>query len=189
MTRSSRSTAGRTCPEIQDRLRLAGGQLHRHPRERPGLPRRGRGGRAPGYNVLVGGGLGTTPSAAKTFTALAKPLGYVDRADVLATGEAVVKVFRDFGNRSDRKRAAQVPGPRLGRARIPGQVEEYLGRPLADPKPVAVHDVDDHLGWHEQGDGKLFLGIPVENGRIADEGPRLFSGLEAFFRRYGTPAG
>ncbi len=28
----------------------------------------------------------------------------------------------------------------------------------------------DFLGWHEQGDGKLFLGISVENGRIKDEG-------------------
>ena len=31
-------------------------------------------------------------------------------------------------------------------------------------------EVDDHLGWHDQGDGRLFLGIPVENGRIKDEG-------------------
>ena len=59
-----------------------------------------------GYNVLVGGGLGTTPSAQKTFPFLGLPLCYVDRADVLKIGEAVLKVFRDFGNRSDRKRAA-----------------------------------------------------------------------------------
>jgi sulfite reductase (ferredoxin) len=148
------------------------------------------GGRLVGYNVLVGGGLGTTPSAQKTFPFLAVPLGYVDRADVRAIGEAVLKVFRDFGNRSDRKRA------RLkyiihdwGLPAFRAKVEEYLGRPLADPKPVAVTGVDDHLGWHRQGDGKLFLGLPVENGRIKDEGDyRLFSGLVAFFERFGTPA-
>ena len=142
-----------------------------------------------GYNVLVGGGLGTTPSAQKTFPFLAVPLCYVDRADVLEIGEAVLKVFRDFGNRSDRKRA------RLkyiihdwGLPAFRAKIEEYLGHPLADPRPVAVTDVDDHLGWHEQGDGKLFLGIPVENGRIKDEGDfRLFSGLRAFFERYRTP--
>jgi sulfite reductase (ferredoxin) len=142
-----------------------------------------------GYNVLVGGGLGTTPSAQKTFPFLAVPLCYVDRADVRKIGEAVLKVFRDFGNRSDRKRA------RLkyiihdwGLPAFRAKIEEYLGHPLADPRPVQVTEVDDHLGWHRQADGRLFLGLPVENGRIRDEGDyRLLSGLRAFFEKYRTP--
>ena len=143
-----------------------------------------------GYNVLVGGGLGTTPSAQKTFPFLAVPLCYVDRAGILAIGEAVLKVFRDFGNRSDRKRARlKYIIADWGIDAFRAKVEEYLGRRLADPKPVRVSDVDDHLGWHEQGDGKLYLGIPIENGRIKNEGGlRLFDGLEAFFQSYGTPA-
>ena len=45
-------------------------------------------------------------------------------------------------------------------------------------------DVDDHLGWHEQGDGKLFLGINIENGRIKDEGDfRIKSALRAISRK------
>jgi sulfite reductase (ferredoxin) len=147
-------------------------------------------GRLVGYNVLVGGGLGTTPSAQKTFPFLALPLCYVDRANVRRIGEAVLKVFRDFGNRSDRKRA------RLkyiihdwGMPAFRAKVEEYLGHPLADPKPVRVSGVDDHLGWHQQGDGRLFLGIPIENGRIKDEDDyRVASGLRAFFEEYQTPA-
>ena len=142
-----------------------------------------------GYNVLVGGGLGTTPSAQKTFPFLAVPLCFVDRNDILKIGEGVLKVFRDFGNRSDRKRA------RLkyiihdwGLPAFRAKIEEYLGHPLAEPRPIAVTDVDDHLGWREQGDGKLFLGIPVENGRIKDDGSlRLFSGLRAFFEKYRVP--
>jgi sulfite reductase (ferredoxin) len=145
--------------------------------------------RLEGYNVLVGGGLGTTPSAQKTFPFLAVPLCYVDRADVLKIGEAVLKVFRDFGNRSDRKRA------RLkyiihdwGLAAFRARVEDYLGGALADPKPIHVSDVEDHLGWHSQGDGRLFLGIPVENGRIRDDGKyRLAAGLRAFFQRFRVP--
>ncbi len=143
-----------------------------------------------GYNVVVGGSMGNTPSAAKTFPALAKPLCYVDRADYLRLGEAVLKVHRDHGNRSDRKRA------RLkylihdwGIPAFKAKVEEYLGQTLADPKPIPIRDVDDHLGWHEQGNGKVFLGIPVENGRIKDEGNlRLMTGLRVLFQTYGTPA-
>lgn len=147
------------------------------------------GGKVVGYNVLVGGGLGTTPSAQKTFPFLAVPLCYVDRSEILSIGEAVLKVFRDFGNRSDRKRARlKYIIADWGLPAFREKIEEYLGHKLADPKPVYVTDVDDHLGWHEQGDGKLFLGIPVENGRIKDAGElRLFSGLKAFFEKYGTP--
>jgi sulfite reductase (ferredoxin) len=143
-----------------------------------------------GYNVVVGGGLGTTPSAQKTFPFLAVPLCYVERADILAIGEAVIKVFRDFGSRSDRKRARlKYVIHDWGLPAFRAKIEEYLGRALDDPKPVFVSDVDDHLGWHEQGDGKLFLGIPVENGRIKDDGAfRLFSGLKTFFQTYGTAA-
>jgi sulfite reductase (ferredoxin) len=148
------------------------------------------GGRIIGYNVLVGGGLGTTPSAQKTFPFLAVPLCFVDRDQIREIGEAVLKVFRDFGNRSDRKRA------RLkyiihdwGLPAFRAKIEEYLGHPLTDPRPVEVSDVDDHLGWREQGDGKLYLGIPVENGRIKDDGEqRLFTGLRAFFEKYRVPA-
>ncbi len=148
------------------------------------------GGKLVGYNVVVGGGLGTTPSAGKTFPALAQELCYVDRADLLAVGEAVIKVYRDFGNRSDRKRARiKYLVFDWGMPAFRAKVEEYLGRSLADPKPVKVTEVDDHLGWHEQGDGKLFLGLPVENGRIKDEGDfRLLTGLRAFFEKYQTPA-
>ena len=143
-----------------------------------------------GYNVLVGGGLGTTPSADKTFPYLAKPLAFIPRDKMLEIGEGVLKVYRDFGNRSDRKRA------RLkyiihdwGIPAFRAKVEEYLGHPLDDPRPVEVSEVHDHLGWHEQGDGKLWLGVPIENGRVKDEATfRLMAGLRAFFERFGTPA-
>src|SRR4029077_12538957 len=105
-------------------------------------------------------------------------------------GEAGLKLFRDFGTRSDRKRA------RLkyiihdwGLPAFRARIEEYLGDGLADPRPVRGSEVADHLGWHSHGDGKLYLGIPVENGRIRDErGYRLATGLREFFTRYNTPA-
>src|SRR5438045_8000269 len=58
-----------------------------------------------GYNVLVGGGMGMTPSAKKTFPAVAKHLCYVAPDEVLKVVEAIFKVQRDYGNREDRKLA------------------------------------------------------------------------------------
>ncbi len=143
-----------------------------------------------GYNVLVGGGLGTTPSAGKTFPALAQELAFAAREDFLRVGEAIIKVYRDLGSRSDRKRARlKYVIHDLGLAAFRAKVEAYLGHALEDPRPNPVIEVDDHLGWHDQGDGKVFLGLPIENGRIKDEGDlRLMTGLRTFFRTYRTSA-
>lgn len=143
-----------------------------------------------GYNVLVGGGLGTTPSAGKTFPFLGVPLAYVPRADCIRVGEAVIKAFRDLGNRSDRKRARlKYVIHDLGLPAFRSEVEGYFGAALEDARDIEVEEVEDHMGWQEQGDGKLSLGLPIENGRIADVGPkRTATALRTFFERYGTPA-
>ncbi len=145
------------------------------------------GGRIIGYNVLAGGGMGRTPSAEKTFPALAKRLTFVTPAEVIEVCEAVVKVQRDFGNREDRKRARlKYLIADWGLPKFKAKVEEYVGRPLPEPHPADVTGVDDHIGWHEQGDGKLFLGINIENGRIKDEGSlRIKAGLRAILRKFG----
>ncbi|MCA9057803.1 MAG: NADPH-dependent assimilatory sulfite reductase hemoprotein subunit [Planctomycetaceae bacterium] len=140
-----------------------------------------------GYNVLVGGGMGRTPSAEKTFPALGQRLAYVPAENVVAVCEAVVKVQRDFGNRADRKQARlKYLVANWGIEQFKARVEEYYGQKLAEPHPADVTGVDDHLGWHDQGDGRLFLGINVENGRIKDEGDlRLKAGLRALLSRFG----
>ena len=124
-----------------------------------------------GYNMLVGGGFGTTPTAKKTFPALGKPLAFVTPEQVIDVATAVVKVQRDFGNRADRKNARlKYLIHNWGLENFREKVEEYYGQPLDAPKPLAVTGFDDHLGWHPQGDGKWFYGLNVENGRIKDEG-------------------
>jgi sulfite reductase (ferredoxin) len=93
-----------------------------------------RDGRVVGYNVLVGGGHGTTPSAAKTFPALGQRMAFVtpDRAVDVAT--AVVKVQRDFGDREDRKVARlKYLVHRWGLERFKAKVEEYYGGPWPIP--------------------------------------------------------
>ena len=137
-----------------------------------------------GYNVLAGGGMGVTPSAAKTFPALAKRLGFVPPEDVLGIAEAIVKVQRDFGNRSDRKVARlKYTIHTMGLENFRAKVEEYFGKPLAPCHPADVHGFDDHIGWFEQGDGRFFYGLNVENGRVHDTGDfRLKTALRRILR-------
>ncbi len=126
-----------------------------------------------GYNVLVGGGMGTTPSAKKTFPALAKRMAFVRPEDACAVAEAVVKVQRDFGNRADRKTARmKYLIADKGIEWFRGKVEEYFGSSLEDCTADDVHGFDDHLGWHSQGDGLYFYGLNVENGRLYDDADR-----------------
>jgi sulfite reductase (ferredoxin) len=113
--------------------------------------------------------MGVTPSAAKTFPAVAKRLAFVEPHEAIAVAEAIVKVQRDFGNRADRKVARlKYLIANKGLDWFKAKVEEYYGKPLAEPDEEDVHAFDDHMGWHEQGDGRWFYGLNIENGRLLD---------------------
>jgi sulfite reductase (ferredoxin) len=134
-----------------------------------------RDGEVIGYNVVVGGGLGVTPSAKKTFPRLASRMAFVTPEQAVDVAEAIVKVQRDFGYRDDRKRA------RLkylvhdeGVEWFRHQVEEYYGTKLADCTPDDVTEHNDHMGWDAQGDGRWFYGFNVENGRLYDSQDRAW---------------
>src|SRR5262249_7293339 len=106
-------------------------------------------GRIVGYNVLVGGGMGMTHGNTSTFPHLARPICYVPARAVVGTAEAVVRLFRDHGNRADRKRARiKYLVHDWGVPRFREVLSEYIGAPLQDPKPVEVRAYDPHLGWH-----------------------------------------
>jgi sulfite reductase (ferredoxin) len=138
-----------------------------------------------GYNVLVGGGQGRTPSAAKTFPALAHRFCFATPENVLDIVEAVVKVQRDFGNRSDRKLARlKYLIHNWGLPAFKAKVEEDFGGVLPAPHGDDVYGFNDHMGWDEQGDGKLFYGLNIENGRIKDtDGTLLKTALREICNR------
>ena len=99
--------------------------------------------------------------------------------------EAVVKLFRDHGNRADRNRARiKYVVHDWGVEQFREVLAGYLGgMPAAAAAPVEVSGFDLHLGWHPQGDGKWYYGLSIENGRVKDEGAlRLRSGLRAHRR-------
>ena len=143
-----------------------------------------------GYNIVVGGSMGVKPANKKTFPAIAKRMTFVTLDQVIPVCDAIVKVQRDFGDREDRQQARmKYLIANWGVPKFKAKVEEYYGQPLPEPHPADVTDVDDHIGWHEQGDGKLFLGVNIENGRIKDEGDlRIKTGLRSILRKYDMNA-
>jgi sulfite reductase (ferredoxin) len=130
---------------------------------------RGADGNLAGFTALVGGGLGRTRNKPDTFAAVARPLATVLPDQVVALSRAVIEVQRDHGNRVDRRhgRLKYLIADR-GLPWFADQVQSRVCFALGEPGPITWPRVQDHLGWHEQGDGRLYLGIFVENGRIAD---------------------
>jgi len=146
------------------------------------------GDRIAGFNVLVGGGLGMTHGKKLTYPRLADPLGFATPEDVVPVAEAVLTVQRDYGDRRDRRHARLkylLDDRGLDWFRV--QVEQRLGRALPAPAPVGVSDVHDHLGWHDQGGGRSFYGLFVENGRILDtEDVQLRTALRRIVQLFGA---
>ncbi len=145
-----------------------------------------RDGQVIGYNVIVGGGMGTTPSAAKTHPLLGKRMAFVTPDQVIDVCKAVLMVQRDHGNREDRKVARmKYLVENWGIEKFRAHVEEYYGSPLADCTPDDVHGFDDHIGWQDQGDGLWSYGLNVENGRLYDNDQhQLKAGLRAVCARF-----
>lgn len=139
-----------------------------------------------GWNVLAGGGLGITHGKGDTFARLASPIGFVPVELGVAVIRAVAALYRDHGNREDRKHARlKYIVESWGVERFRAALARELGHPLASPRPVPAPRQEDHLGAHDQGDGRAFLGVFVENGRVADEGTRrLRTGLVEAVRRF-----
>lgn len=126
-----------------------------------------------GFNVVVGGGMGMQHRNPDTFPRLADPLGFVPPERVVDLCESIVRVQKAHGNRSDRKQARmKYLVERWGIERFRAEVEKVFGELIAPFVPMGPLRVDDHLGWRPQGDGKYYLGLFVENGRIADRGEK-----------------
>ena len=146
-------------------------------------------GQLEGFDIFAGGGLGRTHGKEETFARLADPICYVAKADVYDIVKAIVATQRDYGDRTDRRHA------RLkylindwGVDKFRAQVEEYFGKPVEAFKPLPEFKYHDFLGWNEQGDGKLFLGISIDNGRIKDEGSfQLKTALREIVEQFNLP--
>lgn len=142
-----------------------------------------------GFNVFAGGGLGRTHNKEETFPRLADEIGYVAKDDVYRLMKAIVATQRDYGDRTDRRHARmKYLIEDWGVDKFRAKVEEYFGQSIEPFKPLPEFKYLDFLGWHEQGDGKLFVGISVENGRVKNEGAfQLKTALREIAETYRLP--
>lgn len=142
-----------------------------------------------GFDVFAGGGLGRTHNKEETFARTADPICYVAKEDVYDLVKAIVATQRDYGDRTDRRHARLkylIHDWGVDKFRL--VVEEYFGKPVEPFKPLPEWKYRDFLGWNEQGDGKLFLGISIDNGRIKDEGNfQLKTALREIVEQYNLP--
>ncbi len=139
-----------------------------------------------GFTVIIGGGMGSTHGKAETFPRLATPLCDITVEQVLSIVETIVTVQRDYGDRQNRKHARmKYLVEERGIDWFRAEVEQRLGYTLQDPRPIVLHNVEDHLGWHQQADGRWFLGLHVENGRVQDSATtRLKTGLRHVMEQF-----
>ena len=122
-----------------------------------------------GYNLLAGGGLAMSHGNKETFPRTADVIGFFTPDKIVSVARAVLTVHRDFGDRTNRRHARlkyvlEDRGVDWFRA----EVELRAGFKL-EPARVAKFDRQgDLFGWHRQVDGRQFLGLYVETGRIKD---------------------
>jgi sulfite reductase beta subunit-like hemoprotein len=122
-----------------------------------------------GFNVVVGGGLGMTANKADTIAAMGQLLGFVAVADGVEAVKTVAAIYRDHGNRADRRHARVKYllaewGIEKFREEFRSRVSFEVAPPAAMPKPEG----HDHLGVNQADDGTLFYGLFVQSGRLAD---------------------
>jgi len=128
-------------------------------------------GRLVGFNVLVGGGMGMTHGKADTFAQLAEPLGFIAPDHAVLTARTVASIFRDFGDRSDRRHARlKYLVAERGIEWMRGEFRERAGIELKGFHSIERASCSDHLGCHPQENGTKFYGVYIENGRIVDRG-------------------
>ena len=141
-----------------------------------------------GYNFFLGGGHGATHNKPETYPRMATAVAFIEPGDLVEAVKAVVRLHRDWGDRGNRRHARLKyviveRGEDWARERL----SEDLGKPLAPCRPMEKFRVPDHLGWHEQGDGKLYLGLPISSGRIIDDGrSHLRTALHEIVAEYGV---
>lgn len=122
-----------------------------------------------GYNLLAGGGMGSTHNNVKTYPRTGSTMGYVSADKVHLACEQVMLVQRDFGDRTNRKHARlKYTIDDMGVDKFRSTVEEYWGEKFEEARPFEIKSNIDYFGWVKDEFGLNHFTAFIENGRIED---------------------
>jgi sulfite reductase (ferredoxin) len=112
---------------------------------------------------------------------LATPLTFIASQEVPRLVHAIVRLYRDHGDRSCRSRGRfKYLVHDWGIDRVRAYLEQDLGMGLPPPRPLSFAEDDDPVGWRQTSDGSWAVGLHVFDGLIQDNGAvRSLSALRA----------
>lgn len=122
-----------------------------------------------GFNITVGGGMGMTHGEKETYPRLANVIGFAPKDKTLQVAEEVVKIQRDFGDRTNRKHARfKYTIDDRGVEWFKEKLNRRLGWVLAPARPFVFTDSGDRYGWVEGINGTWHHTLFIQNGRVRD---------------------
>lgn len=126
-------------------------------------------GQLAGFNVSCGGGMGMTHGMTETYPRLGSIIGFCTPDQVQDVTEHIVGIQRDYGDRSNRKHARfKYTIDDRGVDWLKGELASRLGYALQEPRDYQFDSMSDQYGWAQGIDGKWYLTIFVEHGRVRD---------------------
>ena len=122
-----------------------------------------------GFNIAVGGGMGMTHGDTATYPRLADVIGFCPADKVVEVAEAVVKIQRDFGDRTNRKHARfKYTIDDRGIDWFKEELSRYLGWTLEPLREWTFESNGDRYGWIKGTDALWHLTLFIQNGRVKD---------------------
>ncbi len=132
-----------------------------------------------GFNVTAGGGMGVTHGDPATYPRVADVIGFCTVEQAVGVAEQVVKIQRDFGDRSNRKHARlKYTIDDRGIEWLKTELQDRLGFSLQPEEPYRFIYRGDEFGWSLDQHDEWHLTLFVPQGRVQNtKDHRLLSAL------------
>jgi len=122
-----------------------------------------------GFNIAVGGGMGMTHGLEETYPRLASVIGFVPTDRIAKVTEAIMSIQRDYGCRTNRAHARfKYTVDDYGLDFVKSELAERVGFELEEARSYTFEKNGDTYGWLKGTNGKWFLTLFIEGGRIKD---------------------